>query len=107
MPPTSVASTSQAGGSPFAARNIVGTVVTSRVSMIRGLVSATYPCRVAATGRGEGARARPGGGAGGGPAGGDKRRPGGVVRRGQNLLGSAGPPPLPGAPFGVHATPGP
>ena len=40
-PPTSVASTSQPEGRPRAATTIVGTVVTSRSSMIRGLVSAT------------------------------------------------------------------
>jgi hypothetical protein len=40
-PPTSVATTSQNDGSPRSASTIVGTVVTSSSSMIRGLVSAT------------------------------------------------------------------
>ena len=41
VPPTSVASTSPAEGHPRAATNMVGTVVISSSSMIRGLVSAT------------------------------------------------------------------
>ena len=41
VPPASVATTSQSRGIPRAATTIVGTVVTSSSSMIRGLVSAT------------------------------------------------------------------
>ena len=40
-PPTRVATTSQRGGRPRLATTIVGRVVTSRSSMMRGLVSAT------------------------------------------------------------------
>ena len=46
VPPTTVATMSQIGGIPFAATIMVGTVVTSRSSMIRGLVSATYAATV-------------------------------------------------------------
>ena len=42
VPPSRVASTRPSGGRPRAASIIVGTVVTSSSSMIRGLVSATY-----------------------------------------------------------------
>src|SRR3954470_16162524 len=42
VPPTSVQKTSFSGGTPRAARNMAGTVVTSSSSMMRGLVSATY-----------------------------------------------------------------
>ena len=38
-PPTRVAATSHGDGTPRAAMNMVGTVVTSSSSMIRGLVS--------------------------------------------------------------------
>ena len=41
VPPTSVSSTSPSGGQPRSASTIVGTVVISSSSMIRGLVSAT------------------------------------------------------------------
>ncbi len=41
VPPTSVATISQTGGRPRCATTIVGTVVTSSSSMIRGLVRAT------------------------------------------------------------------
>ena len=41
VPPTSVATMSPSDGKPLAATNIVGTVVTSSSSMMRGLVSAT------------------------------------------------------------------
>ena len=41
-PPTTVATTSQKGGIPRVARIMTGIVVMSSVSMIRGLVSATY-----------------------------------------------------------------
>ena len=41
-PPTSVATINHHSGTPFAATTIVGSVVTSSSSMIRGLVSATY-----------------------------------------------------------------
>ena len=41
VPPTRVASTSGSDGTPSAARNMVGTVVTSSSSMMRGLVRAT------------------------------------------------------------------
>ena len=40
LPPTSVASTSHPDGIPRSATTIVGTVVTSKSSMMRGLVSA-------------------------------------------------------------------
>ena len=42
QPPTMVSRTSTSGGTPRAARNIAGTVVTSSSSMIRGLVRLTY-----------------------------------------------------------------
>ena len=41
VPPTTVTAISQSDGSPRSATTIVGTVVTSSSSMIRGLVSAT------------------------------------------------------------------
>jgi hypothetical protein len=41
-PPTMVSRTRSSGGTPPAARNIAGTVVTSSSSMIRGLVRFTY-----------------------------------------------------------------
>ncbi len=41
-PPTSVTATSRSEGRPCEARIIVGTVVTSSSSMMRGFVSATY-----------------------------------------------------------------
>ena len=41
VPPTTVATTSHVAGQPRRATIIVGTVVTSRSSMMRGLVSAT------------------------------------------------------------------
>ena len=40
VPPTTVATISHTDGTPRSATNMVGTVVTSRSSMIRGLVSA-------------------------------------------------------------------
>ena len=40
-PPMTVATISHSGGMPCSATTIVGTVVTSSSSMIRGLVSAT------------------------------------------------------------------
>jgi hypothetical protein len=40
VPPSRVISTSVVGGHPFSASTIVGTVVISSSSMIRGLVSA-------------------------------------------------------------------
>ncbi len=43
VPPMTVAAISQSDGMPLSATTMVGTVVTSRSSMIRGLVSATYP----------------------------------------------------------------
>jgi hypothetical protein len=43
VPPTSVIRTSDHEGHPRWASTIVGTVVMSSSSMIRGLVSATYP----------------------------------------------------------------
>ena len=42
VPPRTVATMSQTDGSPRSATIIVGTVVTSRSSMIRGFVKATY-----------------------------------------------------------------
>ncbi len=42
VPPTSVATINHHPGMPFAATTIVGSVVTSSSSMIRGFVSATY-----------------------------------------------------------------
>ena len=42
VPPTTVATTSQKGGIPRVARIITGIVVMSSVSMMRGLVSATF-----------------------------------------------------------------
>ena len=41
VPPTTVATISHTDGTPRSATNMVGTVVTSSSSMIRGLVSAT------------------------------------------------------------------
>ncbi len=41
VPPTTVATTSHADGTPCSARNMIGTVVSSNNSMMRGLVSAT------------------------------------------------------------------
>jgi hypothetical protein len=41
VPPMTVAAISQSDGRPFAATTIVGTVVTSSSSMMRGFVSAT------------------------------------------------------------------
>jgi hypothetical protein len=41
VPPSNVSSSSERDGQPPAASIIAGTVVTSRSSMIRGLVSAT------------------------------------------------------------------
>lgn len=46
-----VASTSQRSGTPCSARNITGTVVISRSSMIRGFVSATNALARAPIGR--------------------------------------------------------
>ena len=45
VPPTNVASTSPGEGHPRAATNMVGTVVISSSSMMRGLVSATKAAR--------------------------------------------------------------
>jgi hypothetical protein len=41
VPPTTVATTSQSGGTSRAARNMTGTVVRSSSSMMRGFISAT------------------------------------------------------------------
>src|SRR3954447_23411063 len=49
-PPTTVATTSPRSGTPPAAKNITGTVVSSSSSITRGLVSPTY---AATTSRGE------------------------------------------------------
>src|SRR5262245_42244246 len=51
VPPTRVAKTGHSGGTPPAARNITGTVVTSNSSMMRGFVKATYARRTVATDR--------------------------------------------------------
>jgi hypothetical protein len=42
VPPSTVQTISHSDGRPFSATIIVGTVVTRRSSMIRGLVRATY-----------------------------------------------------------------
>ena len=42
VPPSTVQTISHSGGMPCSATTIVGTVVTSSSSMIRGFVSATY-----------------------------------------------------------------
>ncbi len=50
-PPKQVARTSHSDGTPCSARNITGTVVISRSSMIRGLVKATKAMTRAPNGR--------------------------------------------------------
>ena len=47
VPPTMTAATSHSDGTPRSASTMVGTVVTSSSSMMRGFMSATYACRVA------------------------------------------------------------
>ena len=49
VPPTTVATTSPGGGTPRAAKNITGTVVSSSSSMMRGLVSPTYAATTSRT----------------------------------------------------------
>ena len=52
VPPSTVATISHSGGTPPWATTIVGTVVTSSSSMMRGLVSATYAPTFCAEGDG-------------------------------------------------------